>query len=138
MVCDLQGTIGGDTIIKVSTKMWRYDDGNYYPDPFIVGMAGLLDETMEVADYFRNPQDYMRPPRVKNVTGLVLTAAGGLYYFSDYRKWITLKGKKYHAIGSGASAALGALTVGASPADAVKAAITIDPYSGQGIKTLKI
>lgn len=137
MVCDLQGTIGGEQVIKVHTKMWLFDNLNYYPAPFICGMAGQLEITMEVADYFRNPQDYVRAPRAPNISGLVITASEDMFYFSDYRKWIALKGKKYHAIGSGSSAALGALIVGASPLDAVKAACQLDPFSGQGTKVLK-
>lgn len=44
----------------------------------------------------------------------------------------------FHAVGSGAHAALGALHAGASPADAVRIACKVDAQSGGRVRTVRL
>lgn len=140
MACDLQGTIDDRIKLKRDTKIY-YVPANpliYGEGDFLLGLAGSSEACIEVADFFRYPDSYMKPPRIpaNSMVGVVLTDKGHIFQFNTPSKWIPIR-EKYYAIGSGAATALGALFVGASPRDAVKAAMKVDPYTGMGTKVLK-
>jgi ATP-dependent protease HslVU (ClpYQ) peptidase subunit len=64
-------------------------------------------------------------------TGLLLDE-NGLYEYESPLVPIRIEGE-FWAIGSGAQAALGAMRMGANPAEAVKIACAIDPFCGEPI-----
>lgn len=137
MACDLQGTIGGAIKLKLHTKIWQYppvpelwDKGSFF-----MGMAGSAEEMIEVSDWMNDPSAWKAVPRMKGSQGLVLTDSKEIFYFSSAGKWLRVK-TKYFAIGSGAPSALGALSVGASPKEAVLAAGKVDPNTGMGTRVL--
>ena len=135
MACDLQITVMGQQKMKCKTKVFKIEHNElYFTEPFLVGFAGDANEMMDVVDFFTHPDIYPKPPRLRNTTGLVLTESKKIYTFSQVGTWILLD-SPYASIGSGSSFALGALSVGASPRDAVKAASKIDPFTGMGIKS---
>lgn len=138
MACDLQGTLGNEQKMKIATKIWRFDANELIFDecPFIVGMAGSINEMMEIVDFFHSPDVYKRPPPMRMSVGLVLTAKGQLFHFSQPHKWMAVQ-EKFHAVGSGSLVALGAMHSGATPKEAVLAATKVDPMTGMGTKVLK-
>lgn len=123
--------------MKINTKIWKFEPSEsiYEHGKFIVGMAGSVNEMMDIVDFFSHPTAYKTPPRLRDSQGMVLTESGEIFYFSNPVKWMLIK-EKYHAIGSGCLTALGALAVGASPKDAVKAAMNVDPLTGMGTRVL--
>lgn len=138
MSCDLQGTIGESQKLKMHTKIYRFKPNplTYNKCNFMIGFAGSVDDIITVSDWFDQPDAYegQKLTLAREVQGLVLTERGDMYYMTTPDKWLKLKDKVF-AIGTGANVALGALNVGASTRDAVKAAIKVDPFSGMGVKT---
>lgn len=118
------------------TKLFRFlPHPNTFPlCEFIIGFAGAAGAIMNIAEFFTLP-DLIKPPRVKGVSGLVLTAKKEIYVFDDYpvSSWIPVT-EKYAAIGTGGSIAVGAMSAGLSPLEAVKLASKHDIYTGLGFQ----
>ena len=137
MACDLQFTYSGAIKTKGLTKIWKIAPHElHYPEEFLVGFAGEAGDIIEIVDYFERPELAKGPPRIRGVSGLVLTASGKIFQFSNPAKWLALSAK-YAAIGSGSPSAYGALHVGASPKEAILAASKVDPFTGMGTKVIK-
>lgn len=123
---------------KGTTKVYSFrahEDG--YPEDFIVGFAGAASDIVTVVSYFTSPEKFKSPPRVRGLSGLVLTASQNIFMFDDYQKWLAVD-QPFYAIGSGSAYALGAMANGASPKEAVKAAMQHDSYTGMGIKGVRL
>jgi len=75
------------------------------------------------------------PPNMDAFTGLVVSDSGA-YLFCDRPHPIPVHAP--FGMGSGGDFAIGAMAAGKSARDAVKVAITVDPYSGGKIKTLTL
>jgi ATP-dependent protease HslVU (ClpYQ) peptidase subunit len=134
MACDRQFTEGLRKW-RGNTKIYRFAAHpqicNY---DFLAGFAGITNDIMAVVDYFSLP-DVVRPPKIRDMTGLVLTEKGKIYTFNHYSNWIPME-EPYAATGSGAAIALGAMSAGYSPKEAVKVASRYDIYSGMGTRVL--
>jgi hypothetical protein len=61
----------------------------------------------------------------------------GLYHFDEYLSRNKVN-REWFSVGSGASAALGALYAGATPEQAIEIACKVDPHSGLPLQTLKL
>lgn len=124
----------------MSTKIHRCkaNEMTYEHSDFIIGMAGPSDLCLEISDFFQYPETYGKPPKIPKdaLYGLVVTDEG-IFHFTNPGKWLRVQ-DKYFAIGSGSLTALGALSVGATPKQAVLAASKIDPFTGMGTKVLKL
>lgn len=108
-----------------------------YHEDFIVGFCGTAVDIVTVISYFTMPDMFDKPPKVKDMTGLVLTASQQIFLLEDYTKWLAVDAK-YFAIGSGAQYALGAMAEGAHPRDAVKIAMKHDAFTGMGIRGFEL
>lgn len=120
---------------KGKTKVYRFTahPDTYSACDFIMGFAGSASDIVTISSYFEFPDMFGKPPRVRGCTGVVLTAKRDIFVFDDYTKWL-LVDEPFHAIGSGAEYALGAMAAGKSPREAVKIASSKDCYTGFGIK----
>ena len=134
MACDRQFTYADVSKFKGKTKIFKVNSPKF-EWPFLIGFSGNADQFMQVLDFLESPEDE-RMPRVRGVTGLVLTATKKIYTFGNTGDWIQID-QPYFSIGSGSLTALGALHAGASPLEAVKAASKVDPFTGMGFRTLK-
>ena len=139
MACDLQFTLHGSMKTKGKTKCYKFNPHEMHFDlePFIVGFCGAASEIIDIVDFYSQPEVYKSMPRTKNLSGLVLTASGKIFQFDQPAKWLIVDAP-FAAMGSGAQAAYGALHMGASPKEAVQAAMKIDPFTGMGIKVFKV
>jgi hypothetical protein len=88
-------------------------------EPFLVGFCGAASEIVDIVDFYNRPELYKDMPRTKNLSGLVLTSSGKIFQFDTPSKWLAVDAP-YAAMGSGATTALGALHMGASPKEAVR------------------
>ena len=135
MASDLQFTQSNAIKWKGKTKIYKFDPHpDVYNEEFIVGIAGSANDLITVSEFFYNPEAFKRVPKV-NCNGLVLTKSGRIYTFTELDKWLYMD-VPFAAVGSGSPAALGALHAGASPKEAVQAAMKVDPFTGLGIKQL--
>lgn len=137
MACDLQFTLNGVHKTKGKTKIYKVDPHELHFDvePFIVGFCGLGSEIVDVVDFYMRPELYERMPRTKALSGLVLTESGKIFQFDTPSKWLAVEGH-YASMGSGSLTALGAMHMGATPREAVQAAMKVDPFTGMGTKVL--
>lgn len=137
MACDLQATHGESLKFKVVTKVFEITNSLYYSKPFLIGYAGNLESVPDVLEFLMDTSGSMKPPKVKDCVFVALTADKRIFTFCSPTNWIVIDGPHY-SIGSGSRYAMGALEAGASPKDAVKAAMKCDPMSGLGSKFFAI
>lgn len=96
----------------------------------IVGYAGCMDSGILFLEWCQRGMGSRGKPGnlSEEFIGLVLNESG-LYEYKFYLVPIKIEGA-FWAIGSGAPAALGAMSMGATPEEAVKIASEIDPSTG--------
>lgn len=141
MACDLQGTLGDGRKVKVTTKLYMFDPHplTYDGGRYIIGFAGTTNDKIRVSDFFMFPEKFPDgPPQLEtpdDFQGLVLTERKEIFYFYSPAHWIRVN-QPWFSIGSGASAAAGAMHMEATPLEAVKAASKVDSYTGLGFKTM--
>jgi ATP-dependent protease HslVU (ClpYQ) peptidase subunit len=136
MACDLQFTTGSDKW-KGRTKIYKVKaHPSIYPRDFLIGFAGTAGGIIAVMEYFNNPET-TKPPKVRELRGLVLTEDKLIFTFDEYDKWLGVN-QDYKAIGSGMAIATGAMASGSTPKEAVKIASQFDIFSGMGVKVLRI
>ena len=124
---------------KCKTKVYKFEphELHFEYERFMVGFCGTASEIVDIVDFYERPDLYDHMPKTRNLSGLVLTESGKIFQFDRPDKWLAVEAP-YAAMGSGACAALGALHMGASPRDAIKAATKIDPFTGMGIKVISL
>jgi 20S proteasome alpha/beta subunit len=136
IACDLKMTYSGSIQWKCKTKIYQFDaHPDTYPVDFMIGFAGTANDMVTAAEFFSMPDNFKTVPRIKGLNGLVLTAKGEIYIFDTLDKWLMID-EPYAAIGSGSMFAIGAMSAGAPPKEAIKAASKSDPYTGLGCKVM--
>ncbi len=137
MACDLQFTLNGVQKTRGKTKIFKINAHEFHcEEDFIIGFAGAATDIIDIVDYFERPELYKSCPRTKGVSGIVLTQSGKIFQWDTPNKWIVVT-QPFAAMGSGGPTALGAMHMGASPLEAVRAAMKVDPFTGMGTKLLK-
>jgi ATP-dependent protease HslVU (ClpYQ) peptidase subunit len=136
MACDLQFTEGSSKW-KGKTKVYKFKAhaSTYIHSDFMIGFAGTAGAIVAVVEFFTNPET-TKPPKVKDLKGLVLTADGDIFAFDEYDKWIAMD-QPYASIGSGSALAMGAMSMGCTPKEAIKTATKYDAFTGMGVKVFK-
>lgn len=134
IACDLQFT-NGSMKFKGATKIYRFKahKDTYPHSDFMIGFAGTASQVAHAAAFFADPDGHKKTPTLRGLYGLVLTEQKKLYTFDDLKAWLVVD-QPYYSIGSGSSFALGALRAGASPKEAVQAAMKDDIFTGYGVK----
>lgn len=107
--------------------------------PAIVGLAGGAFDGLAFLDWLMG--DKPEPPQrlidgEADFTAIVLNKHG----LFEYDKWCRPDKvlERFYAVGSGASAALGAMHMGATARQAVEVACKIDPFSGGPIVEMSL
>lgn len=136
MASDLQFT-EGNMKWKGITKIFKFPahPNTFGECAFIGGFAGTASSLVAVAEFFSLPET-TKPPKIKDLRGLILTEKGDIFAFDDYGMWLRMD-QPYAAIGSGAAFALGAMANGATPKEAVRIAMKHDAFTGMGVKSLR-
>lgn len=104
---------------------------------FYLGLCGKASELLQVADFFRHPEQIKLPKKLSGVSGAILTVEGDIFCFDDPNVWIKVL-EPYYAIGSGCEYALGALAQGSTVKQAIQLASKFDVRSGLGTKVFSI
>lgn len=129
---DTQATCNGN-LIRRATKGWRLSDGSLFAG------AGNLDSVCALRDWCESGCVGDCPNSEDDDN----TAEG--LYINDLGVWAVSFGNNsimrceddYHAIGSGAAYALGAMGAGASSTRAVEVACGLDVYSSAPIRVIE-
>ena len=135
IACDKQATHASNFKFKVKTKLFEIENPLFYPTRFIIGYAGDLNIVPDILAYLTDVTGQTKQPKQKTTEFLVLTEDKKLFTFITPTKWILID-EPYYAIGSGMHYALGAMSAGATPLEAVKAAAKCDPNTGLGFKQM--
>jgi len=138
MACDLQFT-KGNVKLRGSTKILELDT-EVCKEMFgckkaLLGFSGNADTWSEVVNWFYDMSE--KPPRCKGIEFLLLNDKKQLYHGYNLRNWMLLPDKHF-AIGSGEAFAIGAMTAGKSPLEAVKVAGQHDVNTGMGYREYSI
>lgn len=102
----------------------------------IIGACGGAADCEKFLGWYQKKSRRIKFSNPDEFEALVLSA-DGLFLFQDTLFPIVIT-NKFHAIGSGGKAALGAMYMSASPEQAVEIAIKIDPLSGGTIVKLEL
>jgi ATP-dependent protease HslVU (ClpYQ) peptidase subunit len=130
LAADTQISYSGTRIPGHAAKIHRLPDGSLY------GFTGSLETGELMRRALLNPDPENRPDlKTESYEGFCLTDSGKMLFFED-RGWIPLK-LPYIAMGSGKDYAYGALAVGATAIEAVKASMKLDPGTGGKCRHLK-
>ncbi|ODT84837.1 hypothetical protein [Phenylobacterium sp. SCN 70-31] len=133
MAADTLQNINGTRVGHVM-KIARRWDGTLVSG---AGHATYLYDLRQWADLPKKKRKIGPPLPSKdqeNSMGVMIEPDGKIYVLQE--TGICLSGAEYYAIGSGSEFALGAMAMGASAEEAVRAAIKHDCYSGGEINTI--
>jgi len=128
----------GDTLIVHQDRLVSTHCKVHVVREMLVGYAGDMDSGIEFLEWCKRGRGSRGKPRdlSEEFTGLVLDESG-IYEYTSPLVPIRIEGD-FWAIGSGAQAALGAMRMGADPAEAVKIACAIDPFCGEPITVKRL
>lgn len=125
MACDTRMT--GGFISVVRSKIVTGHDT-------LVGFCGDPIAAWPSAMYLAGELQDRPPGSGKDEVLFLLYRSSGLYLVDSELRELPLTGNKYYAIGSGEQAAMVAMHMGATAAEAVKMAIKVDENSGGRVK----
>ena len=111
-----------------ATKIVRHKDE-------LIGCAGEAHMEEAWLNWYQNGRKG-KPPSDEDLAILILRKTGLIYV--DTNSTEILVTRAFHAIGSGAPAALGAMLSGKSAEEAVAIAILVDPNSGGDIQVFNL
>jgi len=134
---DLMMTHANGISFKSTSKIVPIHNPLIYKLPVFVGFCGDVDTSQRILDFFVDPENWKPPKKMELAEFVALDVKGRMYTFSDPRKWLPLNGK-FYAIGSGSHFAMGAMHMGATPKQAVEAAIKLDKSSGFGVSVYEV
>lgn len=107
-------------------------------DNALIGIAGTVEPAMIFVEWYGTPGP--PPPELLSASAdfsaLVLTKSG-MFEFDKWCRGIKVR-ERFHAIGHGATVALGALHSGMSAAVAARIACKVDPTCGLPIVTMSL
>jgi ATP-dependent protease HslVU (ClpYQ) peptidase subunit len=127
MVCDSKSTFGGEWF--PSQKVFRA--GNE-----LFGFAGIATEGLRWLDWYSNGQRG-KMPSIANVLVMILDAERGVRLVETSGNIFSVE-RHFFAVGTGATAAMGAYMAGADAKKAVEIACRIDAGSGGDVVVHKL
>jgi 20S proteasome alpha/beta subunit len=139
LAADTRAYSGDATPIGLKQKIFqvKYSDGTVSTFGISTPNPGFADE---VKNWFVNDKSHDAQPILadRNFTALEIMDNGEVFYYSSN---FTPSGPliaPWFAIGSGVEYALGALEMGATAEEAVKAAAANDPWTGDVVQTITV
>lgn len=130
IAADTQATDGNGIKTTTARKIFEVNGG-------LVGLAGDLSDAMVFVEWLRNPKKARKPEAHSEFGALELRADGKVYMWNPTLHALLIE-DEYYAIGSGAPIAMGAMFVGATAEQAVRAAIKFDAYTSGGIAVAQL
>lgn len=134
---DRQASHSGGLKFKLKTKLNSYENPIFYPTTFHVGLCGNIEDFPAVWDFFTDPTQYKKAPKLTKGEGLILSEDGKIWTFWKADMW-HLVDQPYYAIGSGMNFAMGSMAAGSSAYEAVKYASKLCPSTGMGITKIDL
>jgi hypothetical protein len=104
----------------------------------IVGWAGVLVASEHLIAWLKETGGDGHQPKISHISAIIIKPNGRVFMFENGAPQLMAAGGRYHAVGSGANLALGAMFAGADACTAVRAAIYHDTNTGGRVMTLKV
>lgn len=123
------------TPVGCKTKIFRLSNGS------IIGLSSPKPGLSEAfRDWIENGSDHNNIPKFDdfNITAIEVTQKGEIYYYDNSVYPSGPLNAEYFAVGSGDHYAFGALYLGASAVEAVKAAGEFDSFTNQEVEHLEL
>jgi hypothetical protein len=133
------GVLAADSQITENDRVCGYARKIGQINGVLWGVCGCLIHMVAFGDWVRGGMEG-EPPSMKTPEGATSTAiviAGDRLLTFDHHGQDHMPLPAFHAVGTGAPVALGAMQFGASARQAVEAAIALDVYSGGEITVLR-
>ena len=139
IACDLQFTKGNHKF-KGSSKILSLE-GSVPQNMFgvnkaFIGFSGDASAWGSIVSFFALGAEG-KPPKCKNIEFLMLTDRNQMHHSMDLCNWMYIP-EKHFAIGSGSDFAIGAMSAGSTPKEAVVLASKHDIHTGLGCKVYSI
>jgi ATP-dependent protease HslVU (ClpYQ) peptidase subunit len=135
--------VGGDHVSSETTHKAMIGKRH----PVIYAGAGTVTSFMSYIDYLERKRKlpwevganwkHGDSPTLADDSAVLVAHKDGRVFFFEEDGWYEAKGV-FHALGSGASAAIAAMHMKASAARAVQIAIKVDPNSGGPVNVLRL
>lgn len=113
-----------------TTKIFRINGS-------LIGICGNLEAALQFVEWRRTPDAKPEFGENAGFEALELSADGRLTYWASQLVAMAIE-DEFYAIGSGASIALGAMGMGASPKRAIVVAAMYDAGTGSDVQTLTL
>lgn len=113
-----------------TTKIFRINGS-------LIGFCGSLEASLQFVEWRRTPDTKPEFGENSSFEALELSADGRLTYWASQLVAMAIE-DDFYAIGSGASLALGAMAMGASPKRAISVAALYDSGTGSDVQTLTL
>lgn len=131
LAADRRITQGGEIVGDTYKKVFRTQDG------WIGAWCGTVTDGYAFAEWAINTTREDMPPRGDYV-GILINPKGKVFEFEHGKPLPATRRRKFYTLGSGGTAALGALYAGASVKKAVQVAQKIDSASGGGVDVIEL
>ena len=134
VACHQTGMMGSDSKVTCgdvwfpATKIVRFKDE-------LIGCAGEAHMEEAWLNWYQNGRKG-KAPSDEGLAILILRKSGLIYVDTNSTEIVVAR--DFHAIGSGAPAALGAMLAGKTAEEAVAIAILVDPQSGGDIQVFNL
>jgi ATP-dependent protease HslVU (ClpYQ) peptidase subunit len=135
LAADTQITYGATLMPGKCRKVHKLPNGSLYGHTGSLEIGELMKRRLIKCCEEAEPVD-LHDIKTENYEGVLVGPTGQIMFYENYT-WIGLD-VPYVAMGSGKEHAYGALQMGASARQAVKAAMALDPGSGGKIQWLEI
>jgi hypothetical protein len=127
MAADRRGT--SNPVFKM-TKLFRVNGS-------IIGITGNVEQALRFVEWRRTPEGKPTFNEASNIEVLELTADGRIIYWGAEMVGIPIE-NEFYALGTGAMAAMGAMSMGASPKRAVAVAALWDAATGPDVQVMTL
>lgn len=127
MAADKRGT--SNPIFK-TTKIFRVRGS-------LIGISGNIEQALRFVEWRRTPEGKPAFTEGASLEVLELSADGKITWWGPEMVGVTIE-NDFYAVGSGAMAAMGAMSMGASPKRAVVVASLWDAATGSDVQTMTL
>lgn len=132
------GVLASDTLVSDGNCYVADTNKIYRVRGHLVGGCGSLGAVLRFCEWFKAGADEGNRPRVDDDFDTITIAPNGRVTWYSHELIPTEFRAPFHAVGSGAQVALGALHMGASAKQAVQVAMRVDKHSGGSVRTLRL
>ena len=132
LVGDTRITEGETILPERARKVFRLADGSLF------GFCGCVENAKLVRNAVERGLPLPKLEARQKEDAFIHVRRNGKVFYSTGVAWVQIEGTRIVSIGSGSLAAYAAMRAGRSAVDAVRIASTLDPYTNDRLKTVRL